>query len=45
MRVSCVDELILLYLLTKQHFLIFKPYCLQRTEFVIESNIDKAEFY
>jgi hypothetical protein len=45
MRASCVDELILRYLLTERHFLIFKPYCLQRTKFVIVSNIDKAEYY
>jgi hypothetical protein len=42
MRASCVDELILRYLLTERHFLIFEPYCLQRTKFVTESNIDKA---
>jgi len=45
MRASCVDELILRYLLTERHFMILKPYCLQRTKFVIESNIDKAEYY
>lgn len=45
MRASCIDELILRYLVTEQHFMVFKPYCLQRTKFVIESNIDKAEYY
>jgi hypothetical protein len=45
MRASFLDELILRYLLTEQHFLIFKPYCLQRTKFVLESNIDKAKCY